>query len=338
MTGSEDSSGNGKPLELPDIPLAEIAEARRTTVLSYVVALVALAGKAEITPSALAAWLHRQYEEAGWYDRFLSEHGPGNLPAFAEEFVRGRRLLHDQSSARIDEGELTVQTSQFSRSDFSVGFFFDVEQAQVEEFFDAVVALHARRIGFDARISRDAAHETLTARARAGEAAPGAGDDGERAGPEVREAQPADLSWIREVLTERWGGTEMVVQGRRTNLTRCPALIASAGGRRIGLLTFRVEGRVCEIMSLDALEPMQGAGRALVGALRQRAEEGDWRRVVVVTTNDNLVALNFYQRLGFRMTAVEPDAVSLSRKFKPSIPKVAENGLPIRDEITLEWP
>ena len=36
------------------------------------------------------------------------------------------------------------------------------------------------------------------------------------------------------------------------------------------------------------------------------------------------------------MVWVEPDAVTRSREIKPSIPLIAENGLPIRDEITFE--
>lgn len=322
----------------PDTPLNEIAEDRRITIINYVVGLVAVAKMAGITPRALAGWMHKQYADAGWYDQYLSEYGQGNLPAFAEEFIRGRHLLHDQSTGRIEDGTLSVQTSQFSRQDFSACFFFGIDQEDIEEFFDAVVALHTRRIGIDAQVSRDASHETLTARSlEVPGTAPDAGHD-EDAEPVVREAQAADLPWIRDVLTERWGSTEMVTAGKATNLCECPALIVSAGGRDIGLLTFLVEDRRCEIMSLDALEPMQGAGRALVGALQQRARREDWQGIMLITTNDNITALAVYQRLGFRITAVHPDAVALSRKIKPSIPEVADNGLPIRDEIRLEWP
>ncbi|MDI5962408.1 GNAT family N-acetyltransferase [Streptomyces sp. SL13] len=312
-----------------------MAEERRTTIINYVIALVALARKTGIDPRSLAGWLNRQYEDAGWYGQFVSDHGPGNLPAFAEEFMRGRRLLHDRTSATLADGELTVRTDQFARRDFSACFFLGIEQEDVEEFFDAVVELHARRIGIDARLSRDATHEILSARPRE-QPAPATADPGQRVEPAVREAGAADLPWIREVLTERWGSPVMVLTGQATDLLTCPALIASSDGRDAGLLTYRVADGACEIMSLDALEPMQGMGGALVAALRQRADGEGWRRVTVTTTNDNIAALTFYQRLGFRITSVVPDAVALSRKIKPSIPRVADNGLPITDEISLE--
>jgi hypothetical protein len=61
-------------------------------------------------------------------------------------------------------------------------------------------------------------------------------------------------------------------------------------------------------------------------------------RIWLVTTNDNLRALRFYQRRGLRIVGVDPGAVDRAREMKPSIPTVAENGIPIRDEIRLELP
>ncbi len=47
-------------------------------------------------------------------------------------------------------------------------------------------------------------------------------------------------------------------------------------------------------------------------------------------------ALAFYQKRGFRLAALRPNAVEASRKLKPEIPLLGENGIPIRDEIELE--
>jgi len=56
----------------------------------------------------------------------------------------------------------------------------------------------------------------------------------------------------------------------------------------------------------------------------------------VTTTNDNLDALRFYQRRGFRIVALRPGPVDESRKIKSTIPVLGEYGIPIRDEIELE--
>lgn len=55
-----------------------------------------------------------------------------------------------------------------------------------------------------------------------------------------------------------------------------------------------------------------------------------------MTTNDE--ALRFYQRRGFRLSALRTGAVDESRsRLKPQIPTAGDFGIPVRDEIELEW-
>ena len=56
----------------------------------------------------------------------------------------------------------------------------------------------------------------------------------------------------------------------------------------------------------------------------------------MITTNDNLNALRFYQKRGFVLAALYPNALERSRALKPSIPPIGMNGIPLRDEIELE--
>jgi len=65
-------------------------------------------------------------------------------------------------------------------------------------------------------------------------------------------------------------------------------------------------------------------------------EENGCRRVWLITSNDNLDALRFYQRRGLRLVAVHRGAIDEARRVKPSIPATGEYGIPVRDEIELE--
>jgi hypothetical protein len=57
----------------------------------------------------------------------------------------------------------------------------------------------------------------------------------------------------------------------------------------------------------------------------------------VITTNDNVDALRFYQRRGFRLAALHRGAVDDSRaRLKPEIPEIGEYGIPLRDELELD--
>ena len=73
-----------------------------------------------------------------------------------------------------------------------------------------------------------------------------------------------------------------------------------------------------EILSLDAFDRNRGIGSTLVQALL--AAQAVQTTVVVVTTNDSLAALGFYQKLGFALTAIRSHAVTEARRHKPSIP------------------
>ncbi|MGW8250920.1 MAG: GNAT family N-acetyltransferase, partial [Anaerolineales bacterium] len=56
----------------------------------------------------------------------------------------------------------------------------------------------------------------------------------------------------------------------------------------------------------------------------------------LITTNDNLPALRFYQKRGFHLVALYPNALAESRRLKPEIPFKGLDGIPLRDEIELE--
>ena len=72
----------------------------------------------------------------------------------------------------------------------------------------------------------------------------------------------------------------------------------------------------------------------MIGAVQLAAGQAGCRRLCVVTTNNNLHALRFYQRKGFVLSALRPNTTADTRKRKP-IPLLDEDGIPIRDEI--EW-
>ena len=102
------------------------------------------------------------------------------------------------------------------------------------------------------------------------------------------------------------------------------------------MLTYRIEGRDCEIVTIDSTAHGEGIGTALIDAVNKRAKAKGCTRLWLITTNDNLNALGFYQKRGFQIIAIHPNAVDEARKLKPQISLKAANGIPIRDELELE--
>ena len=154
---------------------------------------------------------------------------------------------------------------------------------------------------------------------------------------QVRELRADEREWLRATLRERWADETVVGRGRAWRQAELPALLAvDDAGEAIGLATWTVERDTAELVTLDALRRGEGAGRALVRAVVAAARAVGARRLRVMTTNDNVVALRLYQREGFRLTELRPGAVEQARALlKPSIPETGEDGIPIRDEIDL---
>ncbi len=146
----------------------------------------------------------------------------------------------------------------------------------------------------------------------------------------------ADQAWLRDLWTAEWGGETMITRGRAHRLADLQALIAWEGPTPVGAATFHVEGPDCELTSLIATRPGGGVGSALLQAVEDAAREAGCRRVWLITSNDNLDALRFYQRRGYRLVAVYPGAIDAARRLKPTIPLVGAHGIPIHNELELE--
>ena len=82
----------------------------------------------------------------------------------------------------------------------------------------------------------------------------------------------------------------------------------------------------------------EGAGVAtsLLAHAEQVARGTGCRRLWLVTTNDNLSAIAFYQARGWRQVAIHRGAVAEARRLKPEIPEFGTSGLPKEDEIEFE--
>ncbi len=155
-------------------------------------------------------------------------------------------------------------------------------------------------------------------------------------GVELRPLTDDERPWLERFLVEHWGGAEMLMRGALHDLRGASAIVAVKDGERVGLLTYAVHGEDCEITSLDSLVPGQGIGGALLTEAGRIAREHGCRRLHLITTNDNVDALRFYQKRGFVLVELRRDADTAGRPLKPTIPWLGAYGIPLRDELELE--
>ncbi|WP_206763085.1 GNAT family N-acetyltransferase [Cytobacillus firmus] len=119
----------------------------------------------------------------------------------------------------------------------------------------------------------------------------------------------------------------------------CSALdgfaVVDVDDKIIGLITYLIKDNECEIISLDSMEESKGIGTTLVQEVENLAKKKNCRIVKLITTNDNLLALKFYQKRGFILSQIILNAVEEARKVKTEIPLIGNDGIPIRDEMVL---
>jgi GNAT superfamily N-acetyltransferase len=141
---------------------------------------------------------------------------------------------------------------------------------------------------------------------------------------------------IIEFFKLHWGSSKMVVS---SGVYDCSALDGFTSinddGEIIGVITYIIKGEECEIISLNSIKEGKGIGTSLVQAVESLAINRKCKLVRLITTNDNLLALKFYQKRGFILSRIINNAVGKARKIKPDIPPIGNDGIPIRDEIEL---
>ena len=152
----------------------------------------------------------------------------------------------------------------------------------------------------------------------------------------LRRLTPNDLPRFRQFWKENWGDEFVIAHGVIYLPDHVDGFIAHSGHEWVGEITYTFSGNDCEIVSLDSLRENQGIGTKLINVVVEEARKQNCKRVFLITTNDNLNALGFYQKRGFEIVAVYRGAVNESRKRKPSIPLIGMNDIPLRDEIELE--
>ncbi len=143
-------------------------------------------------------------------------------------------------------------------------------------------------------------------------------------------------SAINQFIQENWYSSEMVIRGKIVDMTLVDGIAVYESNSIIGLLTYEITNDECEILSLDSKYENQGIGTELIKRVIDIARNHGCMRLKLITTNDNINAIKFYQKRGFDMVRLYHNALDISRRLKPSIPMIGEYGIPLMHEIEFE--
>ena len=152
----------------------------------------------------------------------------------------------------------------------------------------------------------------------------------------VRQAEPEHRAELLALFRRDFGREAVVVAfGELMSIEAHPTILAELRGQLAGALTYRLLPDALHIVAL-ATDPMwqrSGVASSLIKEVEFLARRHGVNRLVFSTTNDNLPALYFYQRRGWRITECIPGAMSRHLDCDHSS---GFAGIPVRDEIRLE--
>jgi ribosomal protein S18 acetylase RimI-like enzyme len=146
----------------------------------------------------------------------------------------------------------------------------------------------------------------------------------------------SDRRWVRTILVRNWTSTTVARRGELIDAMRLRGFVAVVGGQRAGVALVDVRDGDFEVVAISTSRPRRGIGSALMQQCVDDARALGCTRVWLVTTNNNVGAIAFYEQLGMTLCAVRRGAVSEARALKSSIPLLDSHGVPIDDELEFE--
>jgi GNAT superfamily N-acetyltransferase len=151
----------------------------------------------------------------------------------------------------------------------------------------------------------------------------------------VRHGVEADREPALALIRRDFGHTRIVAFGEPVQIEGQSVMVATMKGELAGALAYRLLPDALQILAL-ATDPMwqrSGVAGQLLDEAETMARDRGLTRLIVSTTNDNLPALYFYQRRGYRITDASPGALLPHVRHPRGI---GFGGIPVRDEIRLE--
>lgn len=151
----------------------------------------------------------------------------------------------------------------------------------------------------------------------------------------VRPLQDADRGWVHDLIAREWGLPVVSISGVYDDPSLLPGFVAESDAEPLGVLTYRLAADECEVVTLNSLLRRRGVGSALMAAVKELADR-ERCRLWLITTNENVDAIAFYQRLGMDLAGLHRDFVEQVRRHKVLDPAV-DSGIAFKHAIEFSY-
>jgi ribosomal protein S18 acetylase RimI-like enzyme len=153
---------------------------------------------------------------------------------------------------------------------------------------------------------------------------------------EIIEKTEENNEEIKNIVRNNWGSEKIVSRGKIHNVKNTTGIMVIEDKKIIGIGLYEIKNGECEIVLLETFKQNTGIGTKIIEKIKETAKQNKCKRLWLVTSNDNINALKFYQKRGFVFKNIYINEMENARKLKPEIPLLGNYGIPIKDEIEFE--
>ncbi len=147
----------------------------------------------------------------------------------------------------------------------------------------------------------------------------------------------ADKGELLKIMMAAWGSHRMMIDLHVYDVAEIDALgLYEPDGRTAALASWTIRGETACLCALHSLRPGEGVAVRMLDSVIAAAREAGATRLKAMVTNDNMPGLTFYQRRGFRLSGLYPEAIDAYRSVVPTIIKTGYKNIPVHDAIELE--
>ncbi|HUN12321.1 MAG TPA: GNAT family N-acetyltransferase [Rhabdaerophilum sp.] len=146
-----------------------------------------------------------------------------------------------------------------------------------------------------------------------------------------------DKQILADFMIRHWGSPRMLVGMHTYDVTEIEGHgLYDAEGELLAFASWKLRERTIVLCALHALREGNGFATQMLNEIKKLARQTGARSIRSMVTNDNMPALVFYQKNGFRFATLYVGAVDAYRPAMPGMIRHGYLGLPIHDALELE--
>ena len=152
----------------------------------------------------------------------------------------------------------------------------------------------------------------------------------------IKKIDKSNRQKVLEIIVQEWYSTKVVAKGKIYDTKLLHGFVVEHRNKILGIITCHIQMDKYQICTLNSLDENKSIGTSLVNRAVKDAKAKKCTCVWLITTNDNINAIRFYQKRGFELKALHNNAIEKSRKLKPEIPLTGFYDIPIVHELEFE--